>query len=154
MFARHYPIDGRERLRATESEDWETAFATYLTDLACPLRQEGSRPEVLDWLLGLAVRLEYGEKVETFNKFNKDYVRNQRSVQQFENRNILHLLFICRSAAPKMISDNPLDNLDFSSSEFQAGVESLADRLKVTFLFILCDYSLSNPRFPSTPTTR
>ena len=36
-----------------------------------------------------------------------------------------------------MISDNPLDNLDFSSSEFQAGVESLADRLKVTFLFVL-----------------
>ena len=33
-----------------------------------------------------------------------------------------------------MISDNPLDNLDFSSSEFQAGVESLADRLKVYFL--------------------
>ena len=33
-----------------------------------------------------------------------------------------------------MISDNPLDNLDFSSPEFQAGVEYLADRLKVQFL--------------------
>ena len=83
LSVRHYPIDGRGKLRATGSEDWEEAFATFLTDLACPVRQEGSRAEVLDWLLGLAVRLEYGEKAETFNKFNKDYVRNQRSVQQF-----------------------------------------------------------------------
>ena len=82
LFGRHYPIDGRERLRDSGSADWEQAFTSYLTDLACPIRQEGSRAEVLDWLLGLAVRLEYGEKVETFNKFTKDYVSNQMSVQQ------------------------------------------------------------------------
>ena len=39
-------------------------------------------------MLGLAVRLEYGEKVETFNKFNRDYVKNQRSVQLFNRTKI------------------------------------------------------------------
>ena len=82
LFGRHYTIDGRETLRDSGSDDWEKAFTSYLTDLACPIRQEGSRAEVLDWLLGLAVRLEYGEKVETFNKFTKDYVSNQRPVQR------------------------------------------------------------------------
>ena len=81
LFARHYPIDGRERLRDPRCEDWEKVYTTYLTDLACPIRQDGSRSEVLDWLLGLAVRLEYGERVETFNKFTTEYVRNQRSAQ-------------------------------------------------------------------------
>ena len=94
LSARHYPIDGRGKLRATGSEDWEDAFATFLTDLACPVRQEGSRAEVLDWLLGLAVRLEYGERVETFNKFSKDCVSNQRSVLQFYNQNILNIFHI------------------------------------------------------------
>ena len=73
----------------------------------------GSRPEVLDWLLGCAVRLEYGEKAEKYNKFTKEFVSQQRT------------------AAPTVVSDNPLDNLDFSAPEFRAGVLSLAERLKV-----------------------
>ena len=31
-----------------------------------------------------------------------------------------------------MVSKNPLDNLDFSAPEFKAGVQSLADFLKIT----------------------
>ena len=94
LFARHYPIDGRERLRDPRCEDWEKVYTTYLTDLTCPIRQDGSRSEVLDWLLGLAVRLEYGERMETFNKFSKDYVSNQRSVLQFYDQNILNIFHI------------------------------------------------------------
>ena len=31
-----------------------------------------------------------------------------------------------------MVSKNPLDNLDFSAPEFKAGVQNLADFLKIT----------------------
>ena len=97
LSARHYPIDERAGLRDSGSADWEKAYTTYLTDLCCPIRQEGGRSEVLDWLLGLAVRLEYGEKVETFNKFSKDHVRNQRSaLQLYNNKNILHIFLDLR----------------------------------------------------------
>ena len=63
----------------------------------------------MDWLVGCAVRLEYSEKAADYN----NYVGCQGS------------------ATPKLVSDNPLDCLDFSSPEFKSGVESLADKLKV-----------------------
>ena len=74
---------------------------------------------MLDWLLGCAVRLEYGEKIETFNKVTK------KSNTEKEE-------------APKVVSNNPLDNLDFSSNEFRAGVENLADKLKVNGVLFNC----------------
>ena len=44
------------------------------------LQHTGTKAEVLDWLVGLAVRLEYGEKAEVLKKVNKEYLRNQRYV--------------------------------------------------------------------------
>ena len=49
---------------------------------------------------------------------------------------------------PSMVTSNPLDKMDFSSREFRAGVEGLADKLQVrmiTYLIIKChhDYLLS-----------
>ena len=35
---------------------------------------------------------------------------------------------------PAMISSNPLDKLDFSTAEFRAGVDGLADKLQVRHL--------------------
>ena len=72
-----------------------------------------SKLEILDWLLGLAVRLEYGERRGEYKKFTKEYVASQRS------------------APPKLVSHNALDSLDFSSPDFQSGVRALADSLKI-----------------------
>ena len=59
MKIRHYTIDGRAGLRSTDSDNWPAVFRQYLTDLECP-HVEASRREVLDWLLGCAIKLEYG----------------------------------------------------------------------------------------------
>jgi len=110
---RHYKIDDRASLRDIGSETWPAAFHQYLTDLACPI-MSCSTAEILDWLLGCAVRFEYAEKLETYNKQTKELVRQNRSEQ------------------PKIVSTNPLDNLDFTTPEFRAGVEALASSLKIT----------------------
>jgi len=74
---RHYRIDERGELRDVSSESWPSALHKYLSDLACPL-MSGSSGEILDWLLGTAVRFEYGEKVGTYNKCTGEWARQAR----------------------------------------------------------------------------
>ena len=57
---RHYKVDERDALRETNSPKWTETFAKYLQDLGCPLLNR-ELPELVDWLLGLAVRLEYSD---------------------------------------------------------------------------------------------
>ncbi|KAI4831586.1 hypothetical protein KUCAC02_001122 [Chaenocephalus aceratus] len=45
--------------------DWPKAFHQYLQDLNCPFGGE-QQPEAVDWLLGLAVRYEYGDNVDKY----------------------------------------------------------------------------------------
>ncbi|XP_036162859.1 RNA transcription, translation and transport factor protein isoform X4 [Myotis myotis] len=59
---RHYKIEDRGNLRNIHSSDWPKFFEKYLTDVSCPFKIE-DRQEAIDWLLGLAVRLEYGDNV-------------------------------------------------------------------------------------------
>lgn len=85
---RRYKIEDREPLRNTEDQ-WNKAFSQYLLDLDCPI-DSGSRAEIFDWLLGLAVQLEFSEKATFY------------------------------TASPKMqqettVKSNPLDNLDCKS---------------------------------------
>lgn len=72
---RQYPIEDRAPLRKKESPDWEDAFKTYLNAVSCPF---SDREEVADWLLGLAVRLEYGDNVEKYKSITAESV-NQTS---------------------------------------------------------------------------
>ena len=57
-------MDQRGALRATDSSNWPKAFQSYLQDLACPVTQDDLLG-VIDWLLGYAVRLEYGDQGRT-----------------------------------------------------------------------------------------
>lgn len=57
---RHYKIEDRGALKGVEEADWVTAYQKYLGSLNCPINPN-ARPAVLDWLLGLAVRFEYGD---------------------------------------------------------------------------------------------
>jgi len=102
---RHYKIEDRAGLRNITSDDWQLAFKKYLDDLSCPIA-DAEKNALIDWLLGYAVRLEYGDNVEKYSKVSS-----------------------ATAAAPK--DSNPLEKLDFNSPEFKAGVESLAKLLQI-----------------------
>lgn len=109
---RHYKVEDRSNLRDFKSPNWETTYRTYLSDIACPVTNK-KREEELEWMLSFAVRLEYGDNTK---KYQKETAENILKVD--EN-------------VPKVVSENPLDGLDFNSPEFINGVNSLASTLKV-----------------------
>lgn len=109
---RHYKIEDRAGLRNFDSSDqWNTALQEYLTALNCPYNPE-NRQSMLDWLLGYAVRLEYGDNVEKYSSITPEkFVEHQsQNVGQ---------------------STNPLENLDFYDPQFKAGITSLSMLLKI-----------------------
>ncbi|XP_042882907.1 RNA transcription, translation and transport factor protein-like [Penaeus japonicus] len=110
---RHYKIEDRGDLKAIDSNEWPTTYKRYLGGLNCPTNPN-DRQAVVDWLLGLAVRFEYGDNVD---KFKTETAENVRNKQQ---------------SAPKIVNTNPLDSLDFQSPEFRDGVNRLAKQLNIT----------------------
>ncbi|XP_074657306.1 RNA transcription, translation and transport factor protein-like isoform X2 [Tubulanus polymorphus] len=109
---RFYKIEDREFLRNTESDDWNKAFLTYIQDLSCPYNP-ADRSAVLDWLLGYAVKLEYGDSVDKYKSMSADKFTEEQKKEAISK------------------STNPLDALDFEGPDFKAGVASLAQLLKV-----------------------
>lgn len=106
---RHKKIEDRASLRDTTNSAWDSALQPYLTELNCPYTG-GNRELIIDWLLGYAVRLEYGDAVESY----KGVTRPPASKT--------------KSGGP---SSNPLDNLNFDDAEFKAGVTSLSMLLQI-----------------------
>ncbi|XP_056157205.1 RNA transcription, translation and transport factor protein [Lampris incognitus] len=103
---RHYKIEDRGNLRNIPSSEWPNAFQKYLQDVSCPFSVQ-ERQEAVDWLLGLAVRYEYGDNVE-----------------KYKNCQLL-------SASNHSKPADPLINLDSNSPDFKAGVTALANILKI-----------------------
>lgn len=101
---RHYTIDDRTALRNITSTDWMKAYQKYLEDLGCPF-PNADRNAVIDWMLGCAVQLEYGDNVEKYKAVS--------------------------AASLSQKSSNPLENLDFNDPDFKAGVASLAQLLQI-----------------------
>ena len=58
-----------------------------------------------------------GERVEQYNSVTRNSTSSSEERPQVQ-----------------VVSSNPLDNLDFSSQEFRAGVDNLATSLKVRLL--------------------
>ncbi|XP_064603132.1 RNA transcription, translation and transport factor protein-like [Liolophura sinensis] len=108
---RHYKIEDRVGLRNVDSADWKKHFEAYLGQLQCPYKSE-DMTAVIDWLLGYAVRLEYGDGVDKYKG------ASPASAQSCTGK-------------PAQVSSNPLDNLDFDDPDFKAGVASLAQMLQV-----------------------
>lgn len=104
---RHYKIEDRGNLRNIASSDWPKFFEKYLQDLKCPFNRQ-ERQETVDWLLGLAVRFEYGDNVEKY--------RNCKPMKE---------------ANDAQKPADPLINLDSSNPDFKAGVLALANLLKI-----------------------
>nr|CAG4643404.1 EOG090X0ARU [Ilyocryptus agilis] len=104
---RRYKIEEREPMRNCSLDQLGKVVKQYLVDLDCPF-PDCPRPEVLDWLLGLAINLEFSEKAELNDKKAKG------------------------TGETCILKSNPLDNLDFHSGDFVKGVNQLADLLKIT----------------------
>ncbi|OCT64971.1 hypothetical protein XELAEV_18041212mg [Xenopus laevis] len=102
---RHYKIEDRGKLRNIHSSEWPDQYEKYLNDVNCPFKVQ-DRQESIDWLLGLAVRLEYGDnaaKYQNAKPYNSDVSK----------------------------SSDPLINLDVSNPDFKAGVMALANLLQI-----------------------
>ncbi|KAH9382020.1 hypothetical protein HPB48_015309 [Haemaphysalis longicornis] len=97
-------------LRSHESQAYRREIR-YLQDLGCPHKGSDNKT-VLDWLLGMAVHLEYSDDPDKYAEASK---------RQKEE-----------TGAPKMVHANPLDDLDFDCQEFRQGVQALAQFLGVT----------------------
>ncbi|XP_049858216.1 RNA transcription, translation and transport factor protein isoform X1 [Schistocerca gregaria] len=110
---RHYKIEDRKGLRDVDSPEWNNSFCQYLHDLACPVQSE-KMTEQLEWLLSFSVRVEYADNVDKYKNQTAEKIKKPEL------------------SAPKVISSNPLDNLDFESPDFKKGVNALAQLLNVT----------------------
>jgi len=85
-------------------------FVRYLQDLGCPMPLVDDHAPLLDWLMGLAVRLEYGDNLE---KYRSAVAPGSKK------------------AGSAAAAANPLDSMDFNSADFKAGVASLATLLQI-----------------------
>lgn len=66
---RHYTIQDRASLRDIYKNEWEKSFEKYLLDLGCPITT--SNLDKLEWLISLAVKLEYSDDCKSNRKLNK-----------------------------------------------------------------------------------
>ncbi|XP_030855191.1 RNA transcription, translation and transport factor protein [Strongylocentrotus purpuratus] len=104
---RFYKIEDRADLRNKSSTQWPKAFVKYIQDLQCPL--DGSdRLAVCDWILGHAIRLEFGEKAQMF----KGEVAAPQS-----------------PSGP--VAEDPFASIDVSSPDVKAGLVSLCSLLNI-----------------------
>uniref|UniRef100_A0A5F8GVW8 RNA transcription, translation and transport factor protein n=2 Tax=Metatheria TaxID=9263 RepID=A0A5F8GVW8_MONDO len=106
---RHYKIEDRGNLRNIHNSEWPKFFEKYLKDVNCPFKIQ-ERQETIDWLLGLAVRLEYGDNADKYKDSTPDNAKNADN-------------------AAKNVE--PLINLDVNNPDFKAGVMALANLLQI-----------------------
>jgi len=105
---RHYKVEDRVGLRDIDSDGWSSCAQKYLTDLGCPYDITQTQ-SLIDWLLGFAVRLEYGDDVDRYNKAQPPGVKKQSDGT----------------------TGSLLDDIDHNSVEFKAGVGALAKLLEI-----------------------
>jgi RLL motif-containing protein 1 len=111
---RHYAVEERDNLRNVDADDWTSHFQTYLTHLGISWTAslETNLNDCVEWVLALAVRLEYSDNAETYNKASSKFITPKGSVQGHP-------------------SANPFDQCDFNSQEFAAGISALAKKLEI-----------------------
>ncbi|UJR28885.1 hypothetical protein I4U23_010105 [Adineta vaga] len=117
MKIRLYPIDGRQHLRDTQNPQWEQALSKYLQDLKFPYNNEmiKDRIAVSDWLIGAAIRFEYGDNVEKFKSISLNAQQNNHTSSNH--------------------TDNPLEKIDFASEDFKNGMLQLCQLLQIPTKF-------------------
>nr|CAB3265824.1 UPF0568 protein C14orf166 homolog [Phallusia mammillata] len=105
---RHYKIEDRTQLRNISSKQWEKSLAAYLKALDCPFEASDSLA-VTDWLLGYAVRLEYGDNVKEYQAVDGKSIEAKRSLG----------------------GQGTLNSIKSSDPDFKQGVRNLAKILEI-----------------------
>lgn len=111
---RHYKIEQRSDLRSHTGDKWKTAFKKYLTDLECPHNFETDLNAAVDWLLGVAVRYDFGDAAQEHHQL--------RCGLGFAEK---------QASSPLQEQKSALD-IDPSDSVFISGVQALAKILQIT----------------------
>uniref|UniRef100_H2YWJ4 RNA transcription, translation and transport factor protein n=1 Tax=Ciona savignyi TaxID=51511 RepID=H2YWJ4_CIOSA len=106
---RHYKVEDRKFLKTAKS--WTPAFNKYVKDLQYPFSNK-HQSMILDWILGLAVRLEYGDNPDKYKNAYEDKMAKERET--------------------KSISENPLENIKENTPEFKEGVQKIAKLLDIS----------------------
>jgi len=119
MKIRLYPIDGRQSLRDIQNPQWEQTLTKFLQDLNFPYNNDiiKDRLAVSDWLLGAAVRFEYGDNIEKY----KPVLSNATNDQQKSNSSNQN--------------GNPLEAIDYASEDFKNGMLKLCELLQIPTKF-------------------
>lgn len=65
---RHNKIEDRNELRCNTGENWIATFSKYLKELECPYNPKSELPAAIDWLLGVAVRYEFGDNRQNYHE--------------------------------------------------------------------------------------
>lgn len=119
---RHLKIEQRAALRDVEPESkWRDAFAGYLEKLDCPYDFASQPTATLDWLLGVALRYDYGDRAES-----RPNLRQGLSTVAPDTATATPT-----SAQHPSAERSPLD-FDTTDATFRAGVKALAKIVKVT----------------------
>lgn len=105
---RHLKIEDRATLRDIESSSWTANFNKYLYELHFPFPDISNRNIVVDWLLGLAVKLEYGDNIEKYQACTAQSLKAAQSQKQ-----------------------SGIFNIDPTSKEFKDFVTKLAKLLSI-----------------------
>uniref|UniRef100_A0A4X1W7W9 RNA transcription, translation and transport factor protein n=2 Tax=Sus scrofa TaxID=9823 RepID=A0A4X1W7W9_PIG len=123
---RHYKIEDRGNLRNIHSSDWPKFFEKYLRDVNCPFKIQ-DRQEAIDWLLGLAVRLEYGDNANHISTTAKDGILGTKFTEKYKDL----VPDNTKNADNAAKNAEPLINLDVNNPDFKAGVMALANLLQI-----------------------
>ena len=108
-------------LKDTYNQNWDNEYRDYLNCIACPIDLYLNEPSfdkcTLVWLVGQGIKLQYSLRARELN----------------DKASALMMISDGTSPNKKMrtVSSNPIENLDFQSSDFREGVRRLADLLKV-----------------------
>lgn len=110
---RHYKIEDRTELRTNTGNNWTATFQKYLKDLECPYDPSTEQSAALDWLLGVAVRYEFGDTCQQHPEMNCG----------------LNPMLAQLESAPQ--TKSALD-IDPSDETFKAGTQALAKIVQVS----------------------
>ena len=111
---RHYKIEQRSDLRNKTGDKWKSTFRKFLADLECPHDLEGHQHAAVDWLLGVAVRYDFGDAAHKHPQLRcgLDYTETQKRPSLPEQKSAL--------------------DIDPSNETFVSGVQALAKIVQVT----------------------
>lgn len=110
---RHYKIEDRNELRSNTGEKWIETFSKYLMELECPYDLKSELSAAVDWLLGVAVRYEFGDNCQNFHEISCGL-----------NLMLSHLKSVT-------LRKSSLD-IDPANDTFKAGVQAMAKIVQVS----------------------